>query len=257
MNRCFLPHDRHRLRQSRPHLGTAYEKIAADVDRALPAPRRRRRPVPHGQRRALAERLPQGAGSSARIRSRTATAWQREFLDVWSRLDISFDDFIRTTEAAAPRRRAGVDSRGSPTPATSTKATTKAGTASRARRSSRRRISSTGSARSTGPKPEWIREKNYFFRLSKYQQPLLEHFAAHPDFSCPKSAATKSCVCSRAGSTTSRSAARASPGAFRCRSDPSSVVYVWFDALINYIDGRRVRHRLRRCSSGGGRPICT
>ena len=26
-------------------------------------------------------------------------------------------------------------------------------------------------------KPEWIREKNYFFRLSKYQQPLLDHFA--------------------------------------------------------------------------------
>ena len=34
-------------------------------------------------------------------------------------------------------------------------------------------------------KPEWIREKNYFFRLSKYQQPLLEHFAAHPEFLQP------------------------------------------------------------------------
>src|SRR5258708_21762039 len=33
--------------------------------------------------------------------------------------------------------------------------------------------------------PEWIREKNYFFRLSKYQQPLLEHFAAHPEFLQP------------------------------------------------------------------------
>ncbi len=35
-------------------------------------------------------------------------------------------------------------------------------------------------------KPEWIREKNYFFRLSKYQQPLLDHFAAHPDFIQPE-----------------------------------------------------------------------
>ena len=34
-------------------------------------------------------------------------------------------------------------------------------------------------------KPEWIREKNYFFRLSKYQQPLLDHFAAHPEFLQP------------------------------------------------------------------------
>ena len=30
-------------------------------------------------------------------------------------------------------------------------------------------------------KPDWIREKNYFFRLSKYTQPLLDHFNGHPD----------------------------------------------------------------------------
>ena len=35
-------------------------------------------------------------------------------------------------------------------------------------------------------KPEWIREKNWFFRLSKYQQPLLDHYAAHPSFIEPE-----------------------------------------------------------------------
>ena len=35
-------------------------------------------------------------------------------------------------------------------------------------------------------KPDWIREKNYFFRLSKYQQPLLDHYAAHPGFIQPE-----------------------------------------------------------------------
>src|SRR4029077_13648688 len=34
-------------------------------------------------------------------------------------------------------------------------------------------------------KTEWITEKDYFFRLSNYQQPLLDHFAAHPDFRQP------------------------------------------------------------------------
>ena len=34
--------------------------------------------------------------------------------------------------------------------------------------------------------PQWIKEKNYFFRLSKYQQPLLDHFAAHPEFLQPR-----------------------------------------------------------------------
>ena len=31
-------------------------------------------------------------------------------------------------------------------------------------------------------KPDWITEKNHFFRLSKYQQPLLDHYARHPEF---------------------------------------------------------------------------
>ena len=43
-------------------------------------------------------------------------------------------------------------------------------------------------------KPEWIKEKNYFFRLSKYQQPLLEHFARSPISWIRTSAATRSCA---------------------------------------------------------------
>ena len=35
-------------------------------------------------------------------------------------------------------------------------------------------------------KPEWIREKNWFFRLSRYQQRLLDHYAAHPEFIQPE-----------------------------------------------------------------------
>src|SRR5690606_17228718 len=34
--------------------------------------------------------------------------------------------------------------------------------------------------------PEWIREKNHFFRLSKYQQRLLAHYEAHPGFIQPE-----------------------------------------------------------------------
>ncbi len=35
-------------------------------------------------------------------------------------------------------------------------------------------------------KPEWIREKNYFFRLSKYTDRLRHHFEWHPDFLLPE-----------------------------------------------------------------------
>ena len=88
--------------------------------------------------------------------------------------------------AAAQGRRDGARRGASTTPATSTKACTRAGTASAARASSRKRISSTATVRCTRrSSPQWIREKNYFFRLSKYQQPLLDHFAAHPEFLQP------------------------------------------------------------------------
>ena len=52
--------------------------------------------------------------------------------------------------------------------------------------------------------------------------------------SSPRSGETRFCGWSRRASKTSRSAAPDSPGGFRCRSTEKSVVYVWFDALINY-----------------------
>ena len=64
--------------------------------------------------------------------------------------------------------------------------------------------------------PEWIEEKNYFFRLSKYQDRLLELYESRPDYrAAGSSASTRSRASSRAGCATSRSAARASRGASR------------------------------------------
>jgi methionyl-tRNA synthetase len=83
-------------------------------------------------------------------------------------------------------------------------------------------------------RPDWIREKNHFFRLSKYREPLLAHFAASPAFLEPEirrneilrllESGLEDISVSRAGQ------AWGIPVPF----DPASVVYVWFDALINY-----------------------
>ena len=178
---------------SRPHLGTAYEKIAADV-------------IARYKRLAGFEthflmgndEHSQNVFRRARELGEDPKAYcdrmAEEFKDVWRRLDISFDDFIRTTE---PRHGRGCRSScGEWRPrATSTKGTTRAGTASRARRSSRRRTSSTGSCPIHRTKPEWLREKNYFFRLSKYRDALLRHFASTRTSPCRTSAATRSCGC--------------------------------------------------------------
>jgi methionyl-tRNA synthetase len=88
-----------------------------------------------------------------------------------------------------------------------------------------------------GTPVEWTVEESWFFRLSRYQQPLLDHYAANPDFIRPESRRNE-VVRFVEGGLKDLSISRTSfdwgvpvPG-----SD-SHVMYVWLDALTNYITG--------------------
>jgi len=82
--------------------------------------------------------------------------------------------------------------------------------------------------------PEWIREKNYFFRLSKYRDRLIKHFEANPSFLEPEIRRNEILRLLDAGlEDISMSRAGQSWGV-PLPFDKDSVVYVWFDALINY-----------------------
>jgi methionyl-tRNA synthetase len=88
-----------------------------------------------------------------------------------------------------------------------------------------------------GTPVEWTVEESWFFRLSKYQQPLLDHYAANPDFIRPESRRNE-VVRFVEGGLKDLSISRTSfdwgvpvPG-----SD-NHVMYVWLDALTNYITG--------------------
>jgi methionyl-tRNA synthetase len=86
-----------------------------------------------------------------------------------------------------------------------------------------------------GIEPEWIEETNYFFRLSTFQQPLLELYAARPDFVLPsfRYNEARSFI---AGGLQDFSLSRAGqPWGVQIPWDESQVVYVWVDALINYL----------------------
>ncbi|MEW6489359.1 MAG: methionine--tRNA ligase [Thermodesulfobacteriota bacterium] len=84
---------------------------------------------------------------------------------------------------------------------------------------------------------ERLKEPSYFFRMSKYQQALLDHIDRHPDFVQPVSRRNEIVSFVKEGlrdlsiSRTSFSWGIPVPG------DPEHVIYVWFDALINYITG--------------------
>ncbi len=86
-----------------------------------------------------------------------------------------------------------------------------------------------------GSRTAWESEENVFFRLSKYAAPLLEHYEKHPEFVRPESRLAEVASFVRGGLndlSVSRSKVKWGipfPG------HPGHVVYVWLDALANYI----------------------
>jgi methionyl-tRNA synthetase len=83
--------------------------------------------------------------------------------------------------------------------------------------------------------PQWIKERNHFFRLSRYREPLLRHIDANPSFVEPEIRRNE-VVRWLEGDLEDLSISRAGQAwGIPMPDDPSSVIYVWFDALINYI----------------------
>jgi methionyl-tRNA synthetase len=88
-----------------------------------------------------------------------------------------------------------------------------------------------------GTPVEWQVEESWFFRLSNYQQPLLDLYAAHPEFIQPESRRNE-VIRFVEGGLRDLSISRTSfdwgvpvPGS------PAHVMYVWVDALTNYLTG--------------------
>lgn len=88
-----------------------------------------------------------------------------------------------------------------------------------------------------GTIPEVIEEENYFFRLSAFRERLLKFYEENPDFIYPKERFNEVYSFVEAGLediSVSRSKDKLVWG-IEVPGDPSQVMYVWFDALTNYI----------------------
>jgi len=216
---------------ARPHLGHAYSTIVCD------AIARRKRALgidtwfltgtdEHGQK---IERSAQLAG---RTPEEFATAISGEFRGLWDRLGLTYDDFIRTTEERHKRgvqklfaelRDKGFIYKGSYTG----------------------QYCVSDEAYVDGPPgtpcpdcgriTETVSEENYFFKLSAFERKLLEFYEANPGFMGPESTRREVISFVRGGlkdlsvSRTSFSWGIPVPG------DEKHVIYVWLDALANYI----------------------
>ena len=85
--------------------------------------------------------------------------------------------------------------------------------------------------------PETIKESNYFFRMSRYQQWLIDHIQRHPDFIRPERYRNEVLAFLREpleDLCISRPKSRIKWG-ITLPFDPDYVTYVWFDALLNYV----------------------
>jgi methionyl-tRNA synthetase len=218
----------------KPHIGTAYSTIAADV--LARYQKLRGRPTrfltgldEHGLK------IARTAEAQGLTPQQLTDKMQQPFRDTWKLLGCDHDDFIRTTE---PRHKERVQALW-------------------------KRIQDRGDIY-LGEYEDWycvgceafytekdllegkvcpqhlkpverIKEQSYFFRLSKYADTLLAYYDAHPDFVKPAGRFNEVKSFVREGlrdlsvSRTSFTWGIPVPG------DPKHVMYVWFDALTNYM----------------------
>jgi methionyl-tRNA synthetase len=86
-----------------------------------------------------------------------------------------------------------------------------------------------------GTPVEWLEEDSYFFRLSAYEDKLLAHFEAHPDFLMPESRRNEITSFIKGGLKDLSISRTAFNWGVPVPGDDKHVMYVWMDALTNYL----------------------
>ncbi|HYL27360.1 MAG TPA: methionine--tRNA ligase [Candidatus Nitrosotalea sp.] len=213
-----------------PHIGHAYTTIVADV---LARTARTFRPTffltgtdEHGQKVA----------NAAAAAEKTPQVWCDELVPRWKALfaayHVEYDDFIRTTEPRHVEKVRRVFDRLRET-----------GDIYLGKYEGWYCVSDetfwlesklvNGRCPTCGREVTWISEDDWFFRLSAYRDRLIEHFERHPEWVQPRSVYNEMMAILRDG-LDDLSVSRTSFD-WGVPIDGGGVVYVWLDALLNYI----------------------
>jgi methionyl-tRNA synthetase len=240
---------------SRPHLGTAYEKITADVIARYHRLKGDRTWFLMGN-----DEHSQNVFKRAHEQGKDPLAYCDEmeaiFREVWGRLDISFDDFIRTTDrrrhfpAVQAMAQACLDN------GDIYEGTYEGFYCVGCEEFKPEKDLVEGLCPIHKTKPEWIKERNWFFRLSKYQQPLLDFYAAHPSFIEPEVRRNEILRFVEGGLDDLSMSRAGSRGASRCRS----IRRAWSTSgstPSSTTPRRSASVGTRPASRNGGRPVCT
>ncbi|WP_084251747.1 methionine--tRNA ligase [Bradyrhizobium sp. AT1] len=222
-----------------PHIGHAYEAIATDVLARFA--RLDGKDVffltgtdEHGQK------MVQTAAGEGMTAAALATRNAGRFKEMDERLNVSFDRFIRTTEEQHHRSSQEIwrrmEANGD------IYADTYAGWYSVRDEAyyaeDETRLNDDGVRLGPQGTPvDWVEEKSYFFRLSQYQDKLLKLYADHPDFIGPDSRKNEVVSFVKGGLRDLSISRTTFDWGVKVPGDEEHVMYVWVDALTNYITG--------------------
>jgi len=87
----------------------------------------------------------------------------------------------------------------------------------------------------SGSKVEWMEEESYFFRLSKWQEPLLKYYADNPEFISPTSRKNEVISFVKSGLKDLSISRTSFKWGIPVPNNNKHIIYVWLDALTNYI----------------------
>jgi methionyl-tRNA synthetase len=93
---------------------------------------------------------------------------------------------------------------------------------------------------------EWVSEDAWFFKQSRYRDRLLEHFRKHPDWVRPQSAYNEMVAILEGGLEDLCVSRSSVDWAIPIPDQPGGTIYVWFDAICNYITAAGYPHDLAR-----------
>lgn len=217
-----------------PHVGSAYTTIAADV---LARYKKSKGfdvffltgTDEHGQK----------VEEAAKMRDLTPQAWTDSmaprFIDMWKALDINYTDFIRTTE---PRHKDAVKK--------ILKTVYEKGDIYKGEYEGKycvscetfvpeNQIVNGNHCPDCGKELRMVKEESYFFKMSKYQDALLEHIENHPDFILPHSRKNEVVSFIKQGLQDLSISRNTFEWGIPIEFAPGHITYVWFDALTNYL----------------------
>ena len=216
-----------------PHIGTAYEKIAADFIA------RSRRLMGFDTRFLMGnDEHSVNVARAAAARGLTPLAYcdgmEEQFRSVWQSLLISFDDFVRTTEERHARAVGAIFA-----------AIHGAGHIYKGKYEGyycdsceafkQEKDLVDGRCPLHRLEPRWLVEENYFFALSRFAPMLREHIERHPEFVQPEIRRNEVLSLLAQGLEDISVSRSGVEWGIPLPIDAGHVVYVWFDALINYI----------------------